>query len=101
MNRPRIAVAPNRRPEDYLESVRLSGGEPWLIDPSRDRAADILGAASGILLTGGGDVAPHFYGEEPHPTWYRAEAGRDELELELVVRALERDVPLLCICRGM
>lgn len=101
MTRPRIAVAPNRRPDDYLASVRESGGEPWLLDPSRDRAPDVLDAASAVLLTGGGDVAPHFFGEDPHPTWYRAEPGRDELELELVVRALERDVPLLCICRGM
>lgn len=101
MTRPRIAVAPNRRPNDYLESVRLSGGEPWLLDPARDRAAAILDGASGILLTGGGDVDPHYYGEAPDPTFYRAEAGRDELELELVIRALERDVPLLCICRGM
>ncbi len=101
MIRPRIAVAPNRRPDDYLESVRLSGGDPWLIDPLRHRAAEVLDQCAGVLLTGGGDVDPRLYGEAQDPTFYRAEAGRDELELELAIRALERDVPLLCICRGM
>lgn len=101
MTRPRIAVAPNRRPNDYLESVRLSGGEPWLLDPARDSATAILDGAAGILLTGGGDVDPRYYGEAPHPAFYRAEPGRDELELELAIRAIERDIPLFCICRGM
>ena len=101
MTRPRIAVASNRRPDDYLDSVRVSGGAPWLIDPLTHRAAEILDQCTGVLLTGGGDVDPRFYGETPDPTFHRAEAGRDELELELAIRALERDVPLLCICRGM
>ena len=98
---PRIAVAPNRRPNDYLESVRLSGGEPWLLDPARDSATAILDGAAGILLTGGGDVDPRYYGEAPHPAFYRAEPGRDELELELAIRAIERDIPLFCICRAV
>lgn len=101
MRTPRIAVAPNRRPEDYLESIRRSGGVPVPFEPAKDSAPEIVASADGILLTGGGDLASRLYGEDQHPAWYPAEPGRDELELEVVVRALERDVPLLCICRGM
>jgi putative glutamine amidotransferase len=98
---PRIAVAPNRRPADYLESVRLAGGEPILLDPNVDRAGEVVRAIDGILLTGGGDVSPHLYGELPHPTFHGAEPHRDALELELAVRAVELDVPVLAICRGL
>lgn len=98
--RPRIAVAPNRRPGDYLAAIRLAGGDPVLLDPNLDRGVEVVAAVDGVLLTGGGDVSPHLYGEVPDPTFVPAEAHRDALEIELVVRALERDVPLLCVCRG-
>jgi putative glutamine amidotransferase len=54
----------------------------------------------GVLLTGGGDVDPVFYGEERHPTSYDAEPGRDEFEIDLARRAVAKDLPLLAICRG-
>jgi putative glutamine amidotransferase len=98
---PRIAVAPNRRPADYLESIRLAGGAPVLLDPSVDRSADVVRSVDGILLTGGGDVNPHLYGERPDPTFHPAEPHRDALELELAVRAVELDLPMLAICRGL
>jgi putative glutamine amidotransferase len=98
---PRIAVAPNRRPADYLDSVRRAGGAPVLLDPNVDRGSDVVRAVDGILLTGGGDVSPHLYGELPDPTFKAAEPHRDALELELAVRAIELDVPVLAICRGL
>jgi putative glutamine amidotransferase len=54
----------------------------------------------GILLTGGGDVDPVFYGEERHPLTEDAEPGRDEFEIDLARRAMVADVPVLAICRG-
>ena len=66
-----------------------------------DRGADVVRAVDGILLTGGGDVNPHLYGEMPHPTFKGAEEHRDALEIELAVRAIELDVPVLAICRGL
>jgi putative glutamine amidotransferase len=98
--RPRIAIAPNRRPGDYLESVSLAGGDPVLVDVLRDRADQVVSGAAGILLTGGGDVDPLLYGEAVDPTFSPAEPNRDAFEIELVVRAIERDIPLLAICRG-
>jgi putative glutamine amidotransferase len=62
---------------------------------------DVLGHCDGLLLTGGGDIDPALYGEAPHPTHVAAEHHRDALEIELVVRAIERDIPVLAICRGL
>jgi putative glutamine amidotransferase len=50
---------------------------------------------------GGGDVLPHIYGAAAHATFDAAEQGRDEFELELVRRAVEADIPLFAICRGI
>lgn len=97
----RIAVSPNRNPGDYLESIRHAGAEPILLDANVDRGDEVVRAVDGILLTGGGDVSPHLYGEVPHPTFKAAETNRDALEIELSVRAIELDVPVLAICRGL
>lgn len=96
----RIAVTPTGRMDDYLESIRQVGGQPVGLTVAA-RAADVLGDCDGVLLTGGGDIDPTLYGETPHPTYVAAEDGRDALELELAVRALERDVPVFAICRGL
>jgi len=50
---------------------------------------EVVRAAGGLLLPGGGDVQPSLYGASPHPTFDPAEAGRDEYEIELVRRALD------------
>ena len=60
----------------------------------------VLGEVDGVLLTGGGDVDPVFYGEDRHPLTDDAEPGRDEFEIDLARRAMTDDVPLLAICRG-
>ncbi|MGE0464520.1 MAG: gamma-glutamyl-gamma-aminobutyrate hydrolase family protein [Vicinamibacterales bacterium] len=85
---------------DYLESIRRAGGEPLEVGGDEMPAA-ILARAGGILLTGGGDVDPSLYGEAPHPTYQAAESGRDAFEIALARAAIEADVPLLAICRGM
>jgi putative glutamine amidotransferase len=98
---PRIAIAPCSKPHDYEESVRRAGGEPTMLDYKANPPADVVRTFGGILLAGGGDVLPSIYGEAAHGTFGAAEAGRDEYEIELVTRALEADVPLFAICRGI
>lgn len=98
---PLIAVARCSKLHDYEASVRKVGGEPWVLDPAADRPAEVVARAAGVLLTGGGDVDPSLYGEAPHPTFSAAEPGRDAYEIELVRRALEADLPVFAICRGM
>jgi putative glutamine amidotransferase len=98
---PVIAVAPCSSLHDYQESVRRAGAEVHVLDLSRDTPAEVIGTYDGILLTGGHDVLPSLYGEAADPTFEAAEEGRDDFELELARRALEADVPLLAICRGI
>jgi len=96
-----IAIAPSSKLHDYDEAVRRAGGEARVLDPARDRPADVVRSSGGVLLSGGGDVLPSIYGAATHATFSAAEAGRDEYEIELVRRALEADLPLFAICRGV
>jgi putative glutamine amidotransferase len=97
---PLIAVSPCRAMADYLESVRRAGGEPEELALGAP-IADVLRRARGVLLTGGADIDPALYGETRHPTFEAAEPGRDRFEIDLARAALEADLPILAICRGM
>ena len=85
-------------PEDYVAAVRLAGGHPVLLPPDGD--AGVLRALDGLVLTGGPDVEPARYGEQPEPLTV-THPERDEAEFALVRRALEIDLPVLGVCRGM
>ena len=98
---PVIAITRTSKVADYEESVRRAGGQPWVIEAGTDSLDDVLARASGVLLSGGGDVLPSLYGESTHPSFSAAEPGRDEYELELIRRAFDADIPLFAICRGV
>jgi putative glutamine amidotransferase len=95
---PIIGITPCRRLPDYEMSVRRAGGEPCVLQID---AAASLKKLDGLLLTGGGDVDPARYKAAPHPKTEPPDAARDGFELELVRLALEGDVPILGVCRGM
>jgi putative glutamine amidotransferase len=96
-----IAIARCARLPDYEESIRRAGGEPWIVESGANAPDEVMRRAAGILLAGGGDVHPSHFGEAPHPTFDAAESGRDQYEMELIRLAIERDLPLLAICRGI
>ena len=96
----RIAVVHAPRENDYVRAVQLAGAEPVVIDWSGGLRAGALDELGGVLLTGGADVDPMMYGEAPHPAYEPADRGRDAFETELIRQTLERDQPLLAICRG-
>jgi len=98
---PRIAVAPCRKMPDYVESVRLAGGDPWEISRAVDPVEAVVSSCAGLLLTGGADVAPERYGEARHSTVTDVDPARDEYEIALVRAALAAGLPLLAICRGL
>ncbi len=98
---PTIAIASCRSLADYVESVRRAGGDPRTLAPESDGPGDVLSWCSGILFTGGGDVDPSRYGAPPHPAVVGLDPQRDEYELELARLAIEHDVPILAICRGL
>ena len=87
----------------YLHAVQQAGGVPVLLPPTlAEMSRDALWPRlSGLLLTGGGDVDPARFGESRHPAIYEVSEARDTLELHLTTRALERDLPLLALCRGL
>lgn len=98
---PVIAIAPCEKLHDYEEAVRRAGGDVRVLDRAIDRPADVIREVDGLLLSGGGDVLPSIYGEAAHQKFSAAEPGRDDYELELARRAVEADLPLLAICRGI
>jgi putative glutamine amidotransferase len=88
----------------YLLAVQQGGGVPVLLPPHLDgRALDALWSRlDGLLLTGGGDVAPARFTEDPpHPTVDGVSTARDRLEIEVTERALHDGRPLLATCRGI
>ncbi|MDQ3985024.1 MAG: gamma-glutamyl-gamma-aminobutyrate hydrolase family protein [Actinomycetota bacterium] len=85
------SLGPGESPPDHVETV---------IDVDPEEAAlpdDVVG----LVLTGGGDIDPALYGAEPHARTYNLSRRRDEFELNLLSQALDRDMPVLAICRGM
>jgi len=88
----------------YVDAVHRAGGLALMLPPdpalaeAPDEALDVL---DGLILAGGADVDPASYGAAPHPETGPTRPDRDAVELALAARALERDVPLLGICRGM
>jgi putative glutamine amidotransferase len=95
-----IGISACRKLEDYRQAILHAGGDPRVVDASMSVEAALKGI-DGLLLTGGGDVAPSRYGEAPHPAVVEAEPGRDDFEIALVNAARERKLPIFAICRGI
>ena len=87
----------------YLRAVQQAGGIPLLLPPHLEQAQlDALWSRlDGVLLTGGGDIAPERFDEERGPTVADVSEARDALEIEITERAVHDRRPLLAICRGI
>jgi putative glutamine amidotransferase len=86
-------------PASYVRAVERAGGVPLLVPPGA-ALAETLDRVDGLIFSGGSDLDPELYGEEAHEETLGVVRERDEFELRLMQAALERDVPLLAICRG-
>jgi putative glutamine amidotransferase len=87
----------------YVDAVVAAGGAPialplGLEGDSLDSVYELL---DGVLLPGGDDVGPEHYGQPRHPLLGLVDDARDELELAVARKALEDDLPILGICRGI
>jgi len=71
-----------------------------LVPPSELGVEETLDAVDGLILSGGSDLGPELYGQEPHPETSGVVPERDRAELTLLQAALSRDLPVLAICRG-
>ncbi len=73
---------------------------PFILPPKMN-PEDVLDVVDGILFSGGVDINPYIYGEDPHKNIGEINPVRDEFETKLCEIALKKDIPILCICRGM
>ena len=89
----------------YVEGICRAGGLPLIIPPispctTEKGISEILSQIQGLMLTGGQDVHPRYFGEEPHAAIGRVNPRRDDLELPICQAAAEAYMPVLGICRG-
>jgi putative glutamine amidotransferase len=87
-------------PASYADAVARAGGEPVLL-PTASVTADVVTRLDGLVLAGGADVDPARYGEQPGPHTTATRPDRDASEVAVLQATLDRDLPLLAICRGM
>jgi putative glutamine amidotransferase len=87
-------------PAAYVEAIERAAGRPLLVPPSVDGVEETLDALGGLLLSGGSDLDPAIYDQEPHDETFGVHRDRDHAELALLQAALARDMPVLAICRG-
>jgi gamma-glutamyl-gamma-aminobutyrate hydrolase PuuD len=87
-------------PADYVHAVERAGGRALLVPPSAQEPDPALDALDGLVLSGGSDLDPALYGQEPHAETRDVVRSRDDAELALLRDALDRDLPVLAICRG-
>lgn len=100
MNRPRVLVSFRSagRVRPYLEALDAAGIDPLPCTPGSHAPIDRV---QGIVLTGGGDIVPSYYGQQPDPQLGEVDPERDAFELGLLTMADGAHLPTLCICRGM
>jgi gamma-glutamyl-gamma-aminobutyrate hydrolase PuuD len=88
-------------PMEYVSAVIRAGGTPVLLPPSPADPRSVLKVLSGVIVTGGPDVDPKLYGADAHPENDPPRPERDQWESAVCLAALEMDLPLLAICRGL
>jgi putative glutamine amidotransferase len=94
-------LIPYRHPKKlkaYEDALRAAGLDPL---PVYTDAPISLNGVAGLLLMGGTDVNPKLYGQERQPETEQPDEERDRIELETIHEALEKDLPILAICRGL
>ncbi|HZL48309.1 MAG TPA: gamma-glutamyl-gamma-aminobutyrate hydrolase family protein [Solirubrobacteraceae bacterium] len=89
---------------NYVDAVQRAGGLALMLPPDPQLVEDpeeVLDLIDGLLLTGGADIDPASYGQEAHAETVDTVPERDVFEIALVRAAIERDLPVLGVCRGM
>jgi putative glutamine amidotransferase len=98
MKRAALVFRDEKRIAPYADALRSAGIDPVLVTP--DAPLDSLGGL-GLVLSGGSDVDPASYGAKADPSTEEPDVERDAMERKLLSEALELDLPVLAICRGM
>ncbi|HWD68600.1 MAG TPA: gamma-glutamyl-gamma-aminobutyrate hydrolase family protein [Solirubrobacteraceae bacterium] len=88
----------------YIESIQRAGAMAMMLPPDPalvENPDELLDRVDALVLAGGCDVDPARYGQEQHAETVGLVPARDDFEFALLERAIERDMPSLCVCRGM
>jgi putative glutamine amidotransferase len=89
-------------PVSYVRAVQRSGGVPVVLPPvPPDGVASLVAAMDGLVFTGGHDLDPALYDEQPHDQTDEPDPRRDRFELTLMRAAIDADLPFLAISRGL
>ncbi len=88
-------------PFRYIERVESAGGRAVVLPPTAAADDAVLDRIDAVVFAGGADLDPQLYGEQAHPETTGLRPERDAAELPLMRSAVDRDLPLLGICRGM
>lgn len=87
--------------EDNIRAIEEAGGTPILIPYySTPKNTRILHLMDGLYLTGGNDIDPTLFGEEPKPHLGNITRVRDNFEIKIIRKILELEKPILAVCRG-
>ena len=89
--------------ETYFDAIIKAGGIPVVLPCTADEQVidALLNTIDALLLSGGVDIHPRHFGEDVHPACGEIDEKRDASELQLVRRALDRQMPIFGICRGI
>ncbi len=106
--KPNILITPNIEGikltinENYVRAIELAGGIPLLASYADMKNIDeYLEICDGVLFSGGDDINVEFLNEEPNEKNNAVPIKRDEFEIELLKKCIEKDIPTFCICRGV
>lgn len=115
MSRPLVVVPARHSPEAkghrthvvsggrlYADAIERAGGLPLYMPPTDDASTIVatVDRCDGLVLLGGGDVDPSSYGQERGDVLYGTNRSIDDFERVAILRAIERDIPVLAVCRG-
>ncbi|MHC4820309.1 MAG: gamma-glutamyl-gamma-aminobutyrate hydrolase family protein [Planctomycetota bacterium] len=86
----------------YLAALESAGAEPRVLRPGAERdVVTVLREVDGVLFSGGDDMAPEYYGEDPHPNLKLVNGPRDRMEMLFARAVLAQGLPALGICNGL
>jgi putative glutamine amidotransferase len=88
----------------YIDALQRAGAVALMVPPDawvEEHPGDVLDGLDALMLAGGADIDPANYGQRRHRTTTNTRPERDRAEIALALHALERDLPVLGICRGM
>ena len=97
---PKIGIVQASNFENYKNAIKKHGGEVVELNVGQN-SDEYIDQIDGLLLPGGGDIDPDIYGEERHPKTQFVNRAKDEFEISLFRKAMEKDMPVFGICRGI